>query len=860
MRTALGVATIPDTVLRGWTRWARGTIKGCSNITAVNSVSKDAFMIVTDSTDLCDYRTLVTTSRAALRLRYAKDRLSGDTAWVRLQMATGTAYNQAAVEALDPESDSWRRFMQARFASTRRGAATQPRHNRLAVAIQHLERLGLHMEWNRRADAGTRVDATKVPLGRLDEQAARDEEGDYLVTPRVLGGRLLDIPESKMSNVTVMAASDGSTDDQGCSGAGVAVQMEWTGAGGTRHVRTRGYYCPLDGSRDNYLAEAAGHAILLQLAPAGAALTSITDDSGLYLKLRSARTARRNGTRGCIPERERIRSGARPFTEAARARLLARRGEHRPILQASHTGETTQYALLLAEADRLANKARQMSHEPVGPYLAHEERIIWYENVRTAGGVTCRRYVYGDLGKTIKRKLRHQAVARWAALSHQGLLVANATRWKAWSGAEAVDSYFHWVRGRNSDLDTQFALLATCRWLPTEWRLWRTQQDLGMLEWGARGGPTTERQAGRPNDDTADTRADKDGANGDGTSPSLAHTEPRPGPGECKHRSGGHNRAPREITVSRPTGRPILLEDETTDMDTEGSEGDETNGDGADPGPASTGPLPNPRECKSLPTKLSRLTVPKLKEALQNRGQSTEGKKVVLVDRLRSAIDELEERPVKAPSGRRKRAPRETPKVVMPTGHTWCKLCHSDGADPRVDDSDHFWACPALTDAREARRQFIMRRILRATEGHNRRDWETWLLGLLDDLLWDGRAGLVEGEQSGPKNPELMRGWWPALSNLGILPLDFEGMLRPRIQLYHPFPRAANRESDAKRVGKICTMITEALREALFLSARTLWAERVRRCREMWVREHVQTEHGLTLGMWSARQRRFPFL
>ena len=153
-----------------------------------------------------------------------------------------------------------------------------------------------------------------------------------------------------------------------------------------------------------------------------------------------------------------------------------------------------------------------------------------------------------------------------------------------------------------------------------------------------------------------------------------------------------------------------------------------------------------------------------------------------------------------------------------------------------------------------------MRRILRATEGHNRRDWETWLLGLLDDLLWDGRAGMVEGEQSGPQNPEVMRDWWPALSNLGILPLDFEGMLRPRVQLYHPFPRAANRESDGKRVGKVCTMITEALREALFLSARTLWAERVRRCREMWVREHVQTEHGLTQGMWSARQRRFPFL
>ena len=84
---------------------------------------------------------------------------------------------------------------------------------------------------------------------------------------------------------------------------------------------TRRFVCPLRNSGNNFVAEAAGVALQLHLAPAQASLRMITDNKSVFLVINGWLRGLEQPEGWEVAERKRIRQGTRCFMEAAKARL-----------------------------------------------------------------------------------------------------------------------------------------------------------------------------------------------------------------------------------------------------------------------------------------------------------------------------------------------------------------------------------------------------------------------------------------------------------------------------------------------------------------------------------------------------------
>ena len=131
----------------------------------------------------------------------------------------------------------------------------------------------------------------------------------------------------------ILSVSDGSTDPFRRSGTAI-VQRITDGVGPDV---TRRFVCPLRNTGDNYVAEAAGVALQLHLAPSQADLCMITDNKGLFLVIDGWLQGLKQPEGWEVAERKRIRQGARCFMEASKARLRARTGRTSIRFVPSHT-------------------------------------------------------------------------------------------------------------------------------------------------------------------------------------------------------------------------------------------------------------------------------------------------------------------------------------------------------------------------------------------------------------------------------------------------------------------------------------------------------------------------------------------
>ena len=208
------------------------------------------------------------------------------------------------------------------------------------------------------------------------------------------------------------------------------------------------------------MAEAAGVALQLHLAPSQADLCMITDNKGLFLVIDGWLQGLKQPEGWEVAERKRIRQGARCFMEASKARLRARTGRTSIRFVPSHTNGKSAEERLLDEADRLANQARLLPDYPA-PYKFHEESMVffsWQDNGR-------KNFILGDIRKVMKARVNAAKWDLWAAHPIQGRVVRGPVRA---GDTKIMETALKRIRSMRKDYLLKFVSLVMTDLLPSD--------------------------------------------------------------------------------------------------------------------------------------------------------------------------------------------------------------------------------------------------------------------------------------------------------------------------------------------------------------------------------------------------------
>ena len=240
LETALGTAYVTKAVLGRRMAKVWKAVRKVAGCLLGDRLTQSAMSLVFGIGPLSEKQTLRSATRACLRLSYRAKR-SGQTAWSRVQQATGSPSRAQAQLALSTQA--WRNTLERRHW----------KGNRIVRALRDLQRLGIFMEpsfsapWN------------PTPVQKSSGWDWGGKDVPRKVSPDILSSPLIETP----SVIEILSVSDGSTDPFRRSGTAV-VQRITSGLG---EQVTRRFICPLRNTGENYVAEAAGVALQLHLAP-----------------------------------------------------------------------------------------------------------------------------------------------------------------------------------------------------------------------------------------------------------------------------------------------------------------------------------------------------------------------------------------------------------------------------------------------------------------------------------------------------------------------------------------------------------------------------------------------------------------